>query len=121
MNALNELAELSASLDENRRLKAEIAGLSDAKEQIADLKQALNASEKQVLTLEAEAVILRSKVEEDNEKLEELAADTDVRDAVDRFLDEVSRPVGTQEFTVPKTPAVNRALIGLYDSISRSM
>ena len=47
--------------------------------------------------------------------------DTTLADAVNRFLDEVHRPVGTQTFDVPKTPAVDRALIKLHDAVTRSL
>lgn len=42
-------------------------------------------------------------------------------DAINKFLDCVDRPVGTRDFTIPKTGESTRALIGLYDAINRKL
>ncbi len=45
----------------------------------------------------------------------------EMKDAIEKFLDEIHRPVGTQTFTVPQTPAVNRAILALFDAIDRRL
>ena len=44
-----------------------------------------------------------------------------VTTAVHRLLDEVQRPVGTLTFTVPKSSAVDQALLCLHDAIGRGL
>jgi len=45
----------------------------------------------------------------------------EIADAVNRFCDEVERPVGSMKYTVPDNDRVNRAIIGLHDAIGRNI
>jgi hypothetical protein len=69
---------------------------------------------------------LEDTIAENEDRIEELKGEADgkkgeVADAVHRLLDEVQRPVGTQQFIVPKCGAVDRALLGLHDAIGRGL
>lgn len=109
VNMLTQLGELSAALDENKKLAA---ALATAKAELQRVTDHLSARER-------ELKVVHEKV--DDLEGDRAAVDHDIVDAVDAFLDEVERPVGTRDFNVPKTPAVTRALIGLHDAISRSL
>ncbi|MDP2410376.1 MAG: hypothetical protein Q8M26_08825 [Pseudolabrys sp.] len=67
--------------------------------------------------VEAEIDDLEAQAGEDDDDDENV----DVIEAVNKFLDEVERPVGTQKFKVPESPAVNRALLRLHDAVSRGL
>lgn len=43
-----------------------------------------------------------------------------IKVAVDRFLDEINRPVGKLTFTVPTGERVDRAILGLFDAVGRN-
>lgn len=55
----------------------------------------------------------------DGDNFEEIADSSE--DAINRFLDCVDRPVGTRDFTIPKSGESTQAIIGLYDAIGRKM
>lgn len=45
----------------------------------------------------------------------------DIADAVNEFIDEIQRPVGSLKFIVPQSDSVNRALLGLHDAVGRKL
>jgi hypothetical protein len=60
-------------------------------------------------------------IDEDDFDDEEAEQFYKMQDAINAFLDEVNRPVGSMTFDVPKSDAVNRAIVGLYDAIGRNL
>lgn len=44
-----------------------------------------------------------------------------LEDAIDQLLDLVERPIGTLRASLPATPAVERALINLFDIMGRTL
>lgn len=94
----------------------DIANASAA--EIADaIQEACGIAEREIEMLESEVDDLSAQVDD----LEDEANETKVREAVDRFCDEVERPVGTMNYTVPDNDRVNRAIIGLHDAIGRNI
>lgn len=84
-----------------------------------DAKELLAQARAQIASLEAEIGERVQENEELEEKIEE--HDTDVAEAVHRFLDVVERPCGTRTFIIPESGERDRALIGLHDAIGRRL
>ena len=92
-----------------------------------------DAPEKRIAELEAEIAKLAEKVDdltverdglsreldEAKEAVEE--HNTEIADAVRRFLGECERPVGTLNYKVPDTPAAQRALLALNDCLGQKL
>jgi Tfp pilus assembly protein FimV len=78
---------------------------------------------KEIADLEAERDSLSGQIDDLEEQLKEAQAevDADTATAVNAFLDEVQRPVGKLTFVVPVGSATDRAILGLYDLIGRSV
>lgn len=102
------LARIEELEDENKELKLE---LDSANDEISSLDKDVTRAEEHLASAE--------------EKIEELEEEATIPDdisvAVHAFLDEIHRPVGTRDFTIPKSPAVDRAIIGLHDAIGRNL
>lgn len=73
---------------------------------------------------------LKARIEEldgQNDALEkrvielEEAENPDAVAAIDCFLDEVERPVGQLKFDVVHGPRADRAILGLFDAVGRSL
>ncbi|MEI9804072.1 MAG: hypothetical protein WDN48_05910 [Pseudolabrys sp.] len=109
-------------MSELKNVIAAIGAILDAKTESETAVAVQNAREVAESTID----MLESTISSDNkliDKLEEVAEGKsgDIADAVDQFLDEVERPVGTLDFTIPKTKAVSRAVLRLYDSVNRNL
>lgn len=64
---------------------------------------------------------LESQVGDLEDAAEDREEDNDPEDAIGAFLDVVERPTGTRDFTIPKTGESQRAILGLYDAIGRTL
>lgn len=97
--------KLQARVDELTR------ELSAAKQEIEDQKAAYSALEDEVGG-DADELKQLQDTEADRSKAE---------DAIHGFLDEVTRPVGTQHFEIPQAPCIDRAIIRMHDAIGRPL
>lgn len=97
-----------------------------------DLDEAVEAARKVLEKLpEDQSNIIEEMMNCYEERLENLKEELDdgdtktladgSEDAINKFLDCIDRPVGTRDFTIPKTGESTRALIGLYDAINRKL
>lgn len=50
-----------------------------------------------------------------------LTDDESLKHAINAFFDEVERPVGKVTFTVPNTPAAQRAISDLFAAVDRNI
>lgn len=121
MNMLTDLGDLAAALDENRALKAQVAAFAADKAKIDNLKDSLKSCQEELEEALASATSWEEKFDEADKRADDLEENFkgDTADAVHAFLDEVERPVGGFEFTVPATPAASRAILKLHDAIGR--
>lgn len=86
---------------------------------VAALEAEVATLRKQVETLTAERDSLSNQLYEAKEAVED--HETAISNAVRNFMAECERPVGTLRFKVPDTPAAQRALLALNDSIERKL
>jgi uncharacterized coiled-coil DUF342 family protein len=123
MNMLTDLGDLAAALDENKALKAQVAAFAADKAKIDNLKEALKSCQDELEEALASATSWEEKFDEADKRADDLEENFygDTADAVHAFLDEVERPVGQFEFTVPPTPAASRTILKLYDVIGRRL
>lgn len=84
-----------------------------------------------ILTLRTRADQILDEVEEAKDELDTIESSlrklgcspdqlAPMSDAINAFLDEVSRPAGGVRFNVPDHPAVHRAIARLYEAVGRN-
>ena len=105
---------VSACRAEIARLQHEAEGLVSESERITELENERDELKDQLKEAEAENEKLEARVEE----LEE-AENPDAVDAINKFLDQVERPVGQYKFDVIHGPAADRAIVGLFEAAGR--
>lgn len=79
-------------------------------------------SQATIKELQAKIDALTAELSDAEDRIEELEDEKDsgeLRDAIDRLLDEVERPTGSLAAVLPSSPAASRALIALHDVIGR--
>lgn len=102
-------------------LPAALARIEELEDENAKWLAEINESETKISELEDDKDDLEKEIGELETELQGQAEKTDHSVAIHAFLDEIHRPVGTQTFTVPQTPAVDRAILALFDAIDRRL
>lgn len=113
---LAELGELAAAEKTIKDLKAKLAGLAGAEDQITELKIDLAKARDENARLEAKISEMDDELDVLNTKVEELEETGYVSEAVDRFLDCCER-TGPLRYVVPQNDRVSRAIVSLHDAI----
>ena len=100
------------------------AMIRDLKEQLADvanvaeLRSQIEEKDNEIESLGSRL----SEAEADAAKFEAMVEDrADPIDAINRFLDEVDRPVGKLTFDVVHGPATDRAILQMFDAAGRRL